>query len=138
MTLNFRYLVSATWTDIPEYAHPDDRGSALIVYAKPTDTTGAGAPCAGIGLPTLEIRASLLRGDGWAWWQAFFGDATAESVALPGVTGWDQRTGAWSKYSGTLWRPTAGSVQPGATPGTTIYRDVLIQVRDLLYIPEPT
>ena len=130
--MNFQYKYSGNWVDIPDYAHPDDRGSVLVVWPKPSDTTGAGLPCAGIGLPTLEIKASILRGDGWAWWQTWFSTSTAESAALTGITGWDARTGAWAKFSGTLWRPTAGSVAPGGTPGTTIYRDVLIQVRDLV------
>lgn len=129
--MNFQYKNVSTWTDIPEYAHPDDLGSVLVVWPKVDSTDGQGAPCA-VGLPNLEIKAKLMRGDGLNWWQAFFASTTAESATLTGITGFDPRTGTWTKYTGTLWRPVIGDVQPGAAAATTIYRDVLIQVRDLV------
>lgn len=123
---NFQYK-SGTWQDIPDYAHPDDEGSVQVLYPEAAERDGLGVPCGAIGLPHIEIAARLMTGTGWNWWHAFFGGATALSVAIS-VTAYDPRTGAWVKYAGTLLRPSAGAVQPGTGAASTIYRDVTIIV----------
>lgn len=122
---SFQYK-SGSWTDVPSYAHPDDEGTVIVVYPETPERDGQGNPCAGIGLPSIQIQARTMRGDGWGWWQAFFGGATALTAAIS-LTAWDPRSAAWVKYAGTLLRPT-GTVKPGASAGQTLYRDVSIVV----------
>lgn len=123
---NFQYK-SGTWQDVPSYAHPDGAGSIQVVYPEAADRDGQGNPCGAVGLPHIEIRSPQMRGDGWGWWQAWFGSATALTAAVS-VTAYDPRTAAWVKYAGTLLRPTAGGVQPGSSAGNTLYQDVTITI----------
>jgi len=125
---DFQYK-SGTWQDVPAYAHPDDEGSITVVYPEPTERDGLGAPCGAIGLPHIEILATQMRGDGWAWWQAFFADANALTAAIS-LTAYNPRTATWIKYAGTLLRPL-GNARPGGSATNTIYTDVTIIVEQI-------
>lgn len=122
---DFQYK-NVTWQDVPAYAHPDKAGSITVVYPEAADRDGLGNPCGAVGLPHIEIRSPQMRGDGWAWWNAWFADANALTASLS-VTGYNPRTGAWVKYAGTLLRPT-GQAQPGGSATNTVYTDVTIIV----------
>ena len=125
----FQYK-SGTWQDIPDVAHPDDQGSISVEYPEAADRDGMGNPCGAVGLPRIVVRSSIMTGTGWNWWQAFFANATALSAAIS-VTAFDPRTGTWPKWAGTLIRPTAGNVQPGATAARTLYQDVEIVIEQV-------
>lgn len=128
---DFQYKSGATWYDVPATAHPDDEsGSITVVYPAAADMDGLGNPAGAIGQPELQI-AGRLNGTGMAWWVAFFATATAETATLTGITGYDPRTAAWVKYTGTLWRPQA-KVKPGANAGSTWYDGVLIKIKNLV------
>lgn len=127
---NFQYKSGATWYDVPAAAHPDDEsGSITVTYAAASDLDGLGNPAGAIGLPELVIEGRL-NGTGMAFWTAFFATAAAETATLTGITGYDPRTAAWVKYTGTLWRPQA-KVQPGANAGSTWYDAVRIRVKNI-------
>lgn len=126
---SFQYK-SGTWQDVPSYAHPDYEGSVMVVYPEAAERDGLGNPCGAIGLPHIEIQARLMRGDGWAWWQAFFASSTQLTATLPGITAYDPRTGVWGHYIGTLLRPTVGITQPGGSASNTLCRDVNIVIEN--------
>lgn len=128
---DFQYKSGATWYDVPATAHPDDEsGSITVEYPAAPDLDGLGNPAGAIGQPELVI-AGRMNGTGMAFWTAFFAAVTDETATLTGITGYDRRTAAWVKYTGTLWRPQA-QVKPGANAGSTWYEGVLIRVKNLV------
>jgi hypothetical protein len=128
---DFQYKSGATWYDVPATAHPDDEsGSITVEYPAAAAIDGQGDPAGAVGQPELII-AGRMNGTGMAFWTAFFASATAETATLTGITGYDPRTAAWVKYTGTLWRPQA-KVKPGASAGSTWYENVLIRVKNLV------
>lgn len=128
----YQYLSGATWTDVPDHAHPDDdAGSVMVEYPPPTARDGTGLPCGAIGGPRIVIRASQMIGTGVAWYQAFFTLATDLYASITGLTAYNPRTATWKKYSGTMLRATYGGIRPADTAGRTIYRDVEIFVENL-------
>ena len=124
---NFQYKNGATWTDIPDAAKPDDAGSIMVVYPEPTARDGNGQPCGAVGQPRIVIKFSKMLDTGMAFWRGLFANATDLSASVS-VTAFDPRSGTWKKYLGTLLRPTAGTVQAGASGGRTWYREGEIMV----------
>jgi hypothetical protein len=128
---DFQYKSGATWYDVPATAHPDyEIGSITVAYPVAQDIDGLGNPAGAIGQPELLIEGRM-NGTGMAFWTAFFAGATSETATLTGITGYDPRSAAWVKYTGTLWRPQA-KVKPGANAGSTWYEAVQIRVKNLV------
>lgn len=119
---SFQYKNSGVWTDVPDYAHPDDEGGSIAVeWPAPTARDGNGLPCGALGLPRIVIKFDRMLGTGMAWWNAFFSTATDLSVTITGLSAYEPRAASWKKYTGTLIRPVYGQVQPAATAGRTWY-----------------
>lgn len=129
---NFQYKSGSTWYDVPDYAHPDNEGGSIaLVRPEPTAKDGLGAPCGAVGQANVVIRASRLRGDGWAWWQTFFANANELSTTLAGITAYDERSGTWKQCTdGRLLRPK-GTCRPGASLVRTLYSDIEIVIENV-------
>lgn len=121
---------SGTWQDIPDAAHPDETGSIRVMYPPAQDRDGNGVPCGAFGLPRIEIQSGWMTGTGWDWWQDRFSTETAEYVAVY-ITAYNERRGAWAKYTGNLARPTSEKLTPGPSVARTIYTGVSIIVLDV-------
>ena len=133
---DFQRKSGGSWSDVPLRACPEaGRGAVVVKYPDPTDATGAGAPCGAFGLPWIELRADEMvagasAADGMRWWHANFAAAT-DLTAPISLTAYDERTGAWVKYAGTLWRPTWDSVRDEQTDAARTYFGVRILVKDV-------
>ena len=120
------------WVDVPVAAHPDAEGGSIsVVYPEPKARDGLGAPCGAVGQPEIVVRFSRMTGTGWNFWQGFFASAALLDVTLTGLTAFDPRSGTWKKYTGTLLRPTAETIQAGASAARTWYREGVLRVIEI-------
>lgn len=125
---NFQYLNGAVWTDVPDVAHPTDEGGEITLqWPEPTAIDGTGKPCGAFGSPRIIIRSAKMRGDGWAWWQAFFSGSNLYAT-MAGLKAYDQRTGTWKQCTnGILFRPK-GVCRPAGSLAMTLYEGVEIVI----------
>lgn len=124
----FQYKDS-TWKDIPDYAHPDDDGTVLVVYPEASDMGLDGLPCGMVGLPYIRIAANAMLGTGVDWWNDRFYSQSDEYVAIS-ITAVNPRDsmGTWSKWAGYLLRPVIERAHHGPTSGTSWFEGVTITV----------
>lgn len=128
---DFQYKTGGNWVNVPDHAHPDDeRGGIQVLFPPAADLDGQGNPAGAVGLPELVIESGLMTGTGMAFWMAFFSDTVVETASVPGITGYNARTGTWVRYTGTLLRPQA-KCQPGASAARTGYTDVRIRIKNI-------
>jgi hypothetical protein len=135
---NFQYKNGASWVDVPALAAPGQEagGSVLVVRPAPTDRDGNNLPAGIFGLPRVELKSKLMYAGadnttGLRWWQARFATTEQEAVGPFSMTALDPRTGTWTKWAGTLLRPTWGDFQPGVSAASDAYTDVVIVLQDV-------
>lgn len=128
MAVNFRYsLDNVTWNDVPDYAHPDDKGSVRILYPKSRGYNGLMLPAQVVGPKRFQLTSPTMIGTGWNWWQALFGtDATAENKTLYLKVFNERRTDAWHNYQVTIFRPQGQLVSHGTSAATAVWGSIRI------------
>lgn len=126
--MTLQYKSGGSWFDIPAAAlYSTYSGTCHVEYPPPTALGVDGAPCGATGKPRIVINAPWMTDTGMGFWRAFFASTASAYVAVS-IEAWDPRAGSAVKWAGKLKWPTFGSVGVGAAAGSTVYRDVAIEI----------
>jgi hypothetical protein len=134
---DFQYKSSsgANWADVDKYAyHGTYAGTLHVVYPEPQERTIAGRVCAAVGLPYIQLQSTIMTACGLNWWQSQFATSTTVDTEF-WLSGFNPRTGLWSKWTGWLERPRYGRVQIGNSNVGTLYSDVEITLSQAVAVP---
>lgn len=126
--MSLQYKSGGDWFAIPDAALYSTYGGTYHVdYPPPTAVAVDGTPCGATGKPRIVINSAWMTDTGMGFWRAFF-STTEDTYTAVSIEAWDSRAGAWVKWAGNLKWPTFGSVGVGAAAGSTVYRDVQIEI----------